>query len=62
VTAANNELAKVGTTFIHLKLMLDKGNSKVEAVPMELTVPQFYKFVQDMEKAKQIIDIMSGAE
>ena len=41
--------------------MLDKGNGNIEAVPMELSVPQFYQFVQDMEKAKHIIDIMAGA-
>ena len=34
VTAANSEVAKVGETFIQLKLTIDKGNDKVEAVPM----------------------------
>lgn len=40
VTAANSEVAKVGGTFIQLKLTIDKGNDKVEAVPMgECTKP-----------------------
>jgi len=58
VTAANSEVAQVGNTFVHLKLMIDKGDGKVEAVPMELSVEQFYQFIQDMEKAKHIMNIL----
>ena len=75
VTASNNEMAKVATTFIHLKLVLDKGNGQLESVPMggwscrgatdfcalwcvELSIAQFYQFLQEMEKAKSIIDFL----
>ena len=34
VTAANNDLAQVGTTFLQLKLVLDKGHGQKEVVPM----------------------------
>jgi len=52
VTASTNELRKAGSTFLQLKLVLDKGNNKKETVHMELTLPQFYQFVNDMEEAK----------
>merc|ERR1712166_120473 len=58
VTASNSEMNKVATSFIHLKLVLDKGNGELEHVPMELSISQFYSFLQEMEKAKSIIDFL----
>eukprot|EP01094_Clydonella_sp_ATCC50884_P029307 TRINITY_DN9132_c0_g1_i1.p1 TRINITY_DN9132_c0_g1~~TRINITY_DN9132_c0_g1_i1.p1 ORF type:complete len:201 (-),score=80.93 TRINITY_DN9132_c0_g1_i1:74-676(-) len=51
VTAANEELNSVGSAYLQLRLVLDKGNG-TETVHMELTLPQFYKFLNEMEKAK----------
>ena len=34
VTAANSEVATVGTTFVLLKLVIDKGGGQQESVPM----------------------------
>lgn len=56
VTTASDELQKVGSTFLQLKLVLDKGNDQKENVHMELTLPQFYQFLNDMEQAKANLD------
>eukprot|EP00658_Telonema_sp_P-2_P078825 TRINITY_DN7479_c0_g1_i2.p1 TRINITY_DN7479_c0_g1~~TRINITY_DN7479_c0_g1_i2.p1 ORF type:complete len:205 (-),score=55.95 TRINITY_DN7479_c0_g1_i2:316-930(-) len=58
VTASNSDMAKVAATFIQLKLVLDKGNGDLETVPLELSISQFYHFLQEMEKAKSIIDFL----
>ncbi|XP_071960659.1 COMM domain-containing protein 7-like [Antedon mediterranea] len=58
VTAASSELKKVGNTFLQLKLVVNKGN-KMENVYMELTVPQFYSFLHEMEKAKASLEYFS---
>eukprot|EP01104_Vermistella_antarctica_P015293 TRINITY_DN4979_c0_g1_i1.p1 TRINITY_DN4979_c0_g1~~TRINITY_DN4979_c0_g1_i1.p1 ORF type:complete len:201 (-),score=37.56 TRINITY_DN4979_c0_g1_i1:151-753(-) len=57
VTASNSELGRVGSTFLQLKLVLDKGNTKTETVHMELTLPQFYEFLSQMETVKQQLDV-----
>eukprot|EP00296_Roombia_truncata_P001257 JP437002.1.p1 GENE.JP437002.1~~JP437002.1.p1 ORF type:complete len:196 (-),score=50.33 JP437002.1:73-660(-) len=58
VTSSNSEVHKVGHTFLQLKMVLDKGNGK-ETVVMELTLPQFYQFLQEMEKAKAHLQYFS---
>ncbi len=58
VTAASSELAQVGSTFLQLKLVVDKGGAR-EQVFVELTLPQFYDFLADMEKAKTYVDFLS---
>ena len=45
VTAANSEVAQVGNTFVHLKLMIDKGDGKVEPVPMGESFRCFHLYV-----------------
>jgi len=59
VTTANSELKKVGSSFLQLRLDLDKGNSTKESVYMELTLPQFYQFVHEMEQAKAHLEYFS---
>ncbi|XP_077862236.1 COMM domain-containing protein 7-like [Saccoglossus kowalevskii] len=58
VTAANSEINKVGNTFLQLKLVVNKGN-RTENVYMELTLPQFYSFLHEMEKAKSSLEYFS---
>ncbi|XP_033646868.1 COMM domain-containing protein 7-like isoform X1 [Asterias rubens] len=58
VTAASSELQQVGSTFLQLKLVVNKGN-KTENVFMELSVPQFYSFLHEMEKAKMSLEYFS---
>ncbi|XP_028667424.2 COMM domain-containing protein 7 [Erpetoichthys calabaricus] len=55
VTAGSSELQKVGSIFLQLKLVIRKGN-KTENVYMELTLPQFYNFLHEMERAKASLD------
>lgn len=58
VTAASSELNKLGSTFLQVKLVLDKGYT-TEEVHMELSLSQFYSFLHEMEKAKATLDYLS---
>jgi hypothetical protein len=51
VTASNDELGNVGACFLQLKLKIDRGGGHKEDVLMELSLPQFYKFLQEMKTA-----------
>lgn len=55
VTAGSSELQKVGGIFLQLKLVIKKGN-KSEIIYMELTLPQFYNFLHEMEQAKTSLE------
>jgi hypothetical protein len=59
VTASSSDLKAVGSTFLQLKLVIDKGAGVTEDVHMELTLPQFYEFLASMEKAKTHLDYLS---
>ena len=56
----SNDLEAVGATFLQLKLVIDKGAGDTEDVHMELTLPQFYEFLGQMEKAKSHVDMLSA--
>ena len=58
VTASSDDAAQIGSTFLQLKLVLNKG-SGLESHYMELTLPQFYEFIHEMEKAKASLDAFS---
>lgn len=61
VTVATDDLARVGSTYVQLKLMLDvRGQLVVEHV--EMTVPQFYDLLADMERAKSYMDYLGAAQ
>eukprot|EP00943_MAST-04B_sp_MAST-4B-sp1_P002134 g2134.t1 len=74
VTASSNDLESVGNTFLQLKLVINKGGSGAkdedgksnssandkEVIYMELTLPQFYNFLAEMEKAKATADYFMG--
>nr|XP_002128721.1 COMM domain-containing protein 7-like [Ciona intestinalis]XP_002128739.1 COMM domain-containing protein 7-like [Ciona intestinalis] len=55
VTASSSELHRVGACYVQLKMIVTKG-TKTENVLMELTLPQFYNFLHEMEKAKLNLD------
>ncbi|KAM9296980.1 COMM domain-containing protein 7 [Gastrophryne carolinensis] len=55
VTAASSELEKAGSIFLQLKMVVKKGN-KLEPVFVELTLPQFYSFLHEMERAKSSLE------
>ncbi|XP_060627803.2 COMM domain-containing protein 7 [Anolis sagrei] len=58
VTAGSSELGKVGSIFLQLKLVVKKGN-RLEPVYMELTLPQFYSFLHEMERMKASLECLS---
>ncbi|XP_036447777.1 COMM domain-containing protein 7 [Colossoma macropomum] len=58
VTVGTSELQKAGNIFLQLKLVVRKGNT-TENVYMELTLPQFYNFLHEMERAKASMDCFS---
>uniref|UniRef100_A0A8V0YMC9 COMM domain containing 7 n=1 Tax=Gallus gallus TaxID=9031 RepID=A0A8V0YMC9_CHICK len=58
VTAGSSELEKVGSIFLQLKLVIKKG-SQMENVYVELTLPQFYSFLHEMERAKTTLESFS---
>lgn len=58
VTVGTSELQKAGNIFLQLKLVVRKGNT-TENVFMELTLPQFYNFLHEMERAKASMDCFS---
>lgn len=61
VTAATSELAKAGTSYLQLKLVLDTGTpGQPPAVHhLELTLAQFYAFLHAMQKARATLDYFS---
>uniref|UniRef100_A0AAV2JCF8 COMM domain-containing protein n=1 Tax=Knipowitschia caucasica TaxID=637954 RepID=A0AAV2JCF8_KNICA len=58
VTVGTSEIHKVGNIFLQLKLVMRKGTS-TENVYMELTLPQFYNFLHELERAKASMDCFS---
>ena len=59
VTAATSDKDQVGRSFLQLKLVVDKGGETPENVHMELSLPQFYSFLHEMEKAKSSLELLS---
>lgn len=58
VTAGDSDMKKVGHSFLQVKLVLDKGVG-TEEVFMEMSLPQFYSFLHEMEKAKASLEYLS---
>ncbi|XP_066480414.1 COMM domain-containing protein 7 [Tiliqua scincoides] len=58
VIAGSSELKKVGSIFLQLKLMVKQGN-QIEPVYIELTLPQFYSFLHEMERVKTSLECLS---
>eukprot|EP00320_Phaeocystis_rex_P020431 CAMPEP_0119071526 /NCGR_PEP_ID=MMETSP1178-20130426/51292_1 /TAXON_ID=33656 /ORGANISM="unid sp, Strain CCMP2000" /LENGTH=166 /DNA_ID=CAMNT_0007053463 /DNA_START=20 /DNA_END=520 /DNA_ORIENTATION=+ len=57
VTASSSEHAAVGTTYVQVRLAV-AGASGLEYVHMELSLPRFYEFVHDLERAKAQLDLI----
>mmetsp|Transcript_30941 Transcript_30941/g.43324 ORF Transcript_30941/g.43324 Transcript_30941/m.43324 type:complete len:192 (-) Transcript_30941:40-615(-) len=58
VTASTDSLKQVNTCFLQLKFIINTGN-KTEEHLMEMTLPQFYKFLQQMEQAQRVCESYS---
>ena len=61
VTAASSEVDRVGQTFLQLTLVLDKGEAGRQNVRMELSLPQFYDFLQQMQSASRQVEKLAQA-
>lgn len=60
VTAASSEVKEVGATYLQLKLTLDRGDG-LRDVFVELTLPQFYDLLHQLESAKQTLDFFTSS-
>lgn len=58
---STDEVKRLGATYLQLKLVLDKGSGEAEPVFCELTLPQFYELLSELERAKAYVDLMAGA-
>ncbi|EGD81769.1 hypothetical protein PTSG_02482 [Salpingoeca rosetta] len=58
VTAGSSEFKQTGDSFLQLKLILQRGTTREEAY-MELSLPQFYAFLKEMETAKSCLESLS---
>ncbi|XP_028309411.1 COMM domain-containing protein 7 isoform X2 [Gouania willdenowi] len=58
VTVGTSEIHKVGNIFLQLKFVVRKGNS-TENIFTELTLPQFYNFLHEMERVKACMECFS---
>lgn len=58
VTSGSSELEKVGSIFLQLKLVVKKGK-QTENLYMELTLPQFYSFLHEMERVRASMECLS---
>jgi hypothetical protein len=56
VTVSSSDCAKVGTAFLQMKLTLDRGNGATEDVQLELSLPQFYELLSEMQRAKANVE------
>lgn len=51
---------QIGSTFLQLKFVIDNGGV-LENKSVELTLPQFYEFLSEMEKAKTYVEFLSSS-
>merc|ERR1712087_209591 len=59
VTAASSDIQLVGNTFLKMKWTTKGEDGKLETICMELSLPQFYKFLHEMEKAKTSMEMLA---
>lgn len=58
VTASTSEEDKVGTSYLHLKITTESSNKQLNHVYLEMSLPQFYSFLHELEKAKASLDFL----
>lgn len=59
VTASSKAVEQVGSTFLQMKFVLDSGG-ELEDVVVEMSLPQFYQFLAQMERAKSCMDALQS--
>jgi len=60
VSVATDEVAPVGETYLQLRLVLATGGGGRDNVYMELTLPQFYELLAQLQRAKTILDFLAA--
>lgn len=61
VTSAGSEMFKIGSTFLQLRMSIDKGDGGPSTpLHFEMTLPQFYDFVHEIEQAKLFLEVVHG--
>lgn len=55
VTASSNECKSIGNCFLQLQLTFRQGNKERQQW-IEMTLPQFYEFLQQMQSANRIVE------
>jgi len=60
VTVSTDDVAKVGATFLHLRLVVEGEDGRLQAVVMEAGLSQFYTLLAQLERAKSYVDFLSG--
>lgn len=61
VTVSTDDLARVGSTYLQMRLLTDSGAGRLDTHHLELTVPQFYDLLSQLEKAKSYCDYLQSA-
>ena len=51
---------QIGSTFLQLKFVIDR-DGVLENKSVELTLPQFYDFLSEMEKAKTFVEYLGSS-
>jgi len=59
VTASSSEVGRIGTPHVQLSLTMDLGQGQTTDVVLELSLPQFYEFLSDMEKAQAYVQSLA---
>ena len=57
VTAASSESNQVGSTYLHLTFSV-KNKETEKDVFLEMTLPQFYSFLHELEKTKESLNYL----
>ncbi|XP_075213931.1 COMM domain-containing protein 7-like isoform X1 [Lycorma delicatula] len=58
VTAACSNKNQVGKTYLYLKITSVDSSGLSKITCMEMTLPQFYDFLHELEKAKNSINYL----
>ena len=59
VTAASSDMNHLGTTFLTLKITIKTQEQQKQQILMELTLPQFYTFLQQMQIASRQAELLT---
>jgi hypothetical protein len=66
VTVSTDEVGKVGSTFLQMRLLTTPGGGGggrggLEAHHLELTIPQFYDLLSQLEKAQSYVTLLGSS-